>query len=233
MPTPFDRRDPLLDTASSQADTITTADVARYIKERIKRGLFVAGQRMVEIDLSRETGASRARVREALRALAAEGLITIEAFRGASVKRFDRAEVEQIYQLREVLEGLAARLAAVRGEASGKARIGTLNTEMEALQRSGDRDGYARANEAWHQAIIAAAANPHLAETLERLRLPMLRFQFQAFYQRSAMADANADHRAVTTAVLAGDGDQAEALMRQHVRGGLREIRSLGDELFA
>ena len=80
-----------------EEEKATTSDVADGIRQRIRLGRYVPGQRLIEGDLIRETGASRSRVREALQRLAIEGLITIEEFRGASVKRITWDEVRQIY----------------------------------------------------------------------------------------------------------------------------------------
>src|SRR5690349_10615787 len=76
--------------ASSARESVTVREVIEWIRERIRRGRLVPGQRLVEADIIREVGASRSRVREALQRLATEGLVTIEEFRGASVKHFTR-----------------------------------------------------------------------------------------------------------------------------------------------
>jgi DNA-binding GntR family transcriptional regulator len=92
----------------NKADAVTVAFVADWVRDRIRRGRMVPGQRLIEADLIRETGASRSRVREALQRLETEGLVAIEEFRGASVRRFSRDELSAIYRTRSALEGLAA-----------------------------------------------------------------------------------------------------------------------------
>src|SRR5690349_21951023 len=90
-------------------EPLSVSAVVEWIRDRIRRGRLVPGQRLVEADIMREVSASRSRVREALQRLSAEGLVTIEEFRGASVKQFSRDEIRQIYRARMALEGLAAR----------------------------------------------------------------------------------------------------------------------------
>ena len=92
----------------SGSEAFKTGAVADWVRERIRLGKLVPGQRLVEADMVRDTGASRSKVREALQRLESEGLVTIEEFRGASVRRLGIDEVRQIYQTRMALEGLAA-----------------------------------------------------------------------------------------------------------------------------
>jgi DNA-binding GntR family transcriptional regulator len=104
--------------------------VAEWIRERIRRGRFVPGQRLVEADIIEQLGASRSKVREALQRLQAEGLITIEEFRGASVRRIGPDEVRAIYRTRMVLEGLAAADFAVADEPQLKQRLAEIQEAM-------------------------------------------------------------------------------------------------------
>src|SRR5512145_2006655 len=95
-------------TGSARSEAITVGAVVEWIRERIRRGRFVPGQRLIEADIMRELPATRSRVREALQRLATEGLVTIEEFRGASVKHFTHDDLRQMYRARMALEGLAA-----------------------------------------------------------------------------------------------------------------------------
>src|SRR5262245_21333210 len=101
-------------TAKPAPRSIAVADVVAWIRERVRAGRFVPGQRLVEADIIRELSCSRSRVREALQRLATEGVVTIEEFKGASVKHLTRDEVVQLYRARMVLEGLAAGDCAAR-----------------------------------------------------------------------------------------------------------------------
>lgn len=91
-------------------EVVSAGDVMEFIKARIRAGAFVAGQRLVETDLMQMTGATRSRLREALRAVAYEGLIELHEFKGAVVRGLTHEDARQMWELREVLEGAAARI---------------------------------------------------------------------------------------------------------------------------
>ena len=125
-------------------EPVSVAAVVERIRERIRRGRLVPGQRLVEADLMRELSASRGRVREALQRLSTEGLVTIEEFRGASVKQFSRDEIRQIYRARMALEGLAARDFADAAAPDLKRRLARLQDELNSLESTGDHERFAR-----------------------------------------------------------------------------------------
>jgi DNA-binding GntR family transcriptional regulator len=204
-----------------------TTQVVDWVRERIRHGRLVPGQRLVEADIVAATGASRSMVREALRRLETEGLLAIEEFRGASVKRLGRDEVRQIYQARMALEGLAARECAVRADAALRARLRDVQQELNDGEHSGNHDRFARLNETWHGLIIAGSGNEYIAQFLKRLTVPIYRLLFASFYTTQRIASANADHRLITAAIVDGRADDAEQAMRTHIRNGLDALIEL------
>ena len=127
--------------------------VADWVRERIRLGRLVPGQRLVEADIVRDTGASRSKVREALQRLESEGLVSIEEFRGASVKRLGIDEVRQIYRARMALEGLAAAEFAASGQHGAEAAAaGESSDELNQWEHKGNHDRFARLNDSWHRA---------------------------------------------------------------------------------
>jgi DNA-binding GntR family transcriptional regulator len=201
--------------------------VSDWVRERIRHGRLVPGQRLVEADIVAATGASRGKVREALRRLEAEGLVTIEDFRGASVKRLGPDEVRQIYQARMALEGLAAAECAARADAGLRARLAALQAELDAGEHAADHDRFARLNEAWHRTIIEGSGNQFIAQFLTRLTVPIYRLLFSTFYTAQRIATANADHRAITAAIVEARPQAAERAMRAHIRAGLEALIEL------
>src|SRR5262245_2753664 len=180
-------------TARTEAPSVhATVD---WIRERIRRGRFVPGQRLVEADIMRELAATRSRVREALQRLATEGLVTIEEFRGASVKHFTRDEVTQIYRVRMVLEGLAAGDFAAADAPQLKERLRKIQDELNALEHTGDHERFARLNDEWHRLIIEGSGNEYVRTFVERLRVPIYRLLFSTFYNARRIDKANAGHR--------------------------------------
>ena len=209
------------------------ADLATDLKERLRSGQFLPGQRLVEADLVRDTGASRSKVREALRHLAAEGLVVIDEFRGASVRRLTQAEAAQISRAREVLEGLAARLAAeIPLKPLERGHLKKLQEDMDDAARAKQAERYARLNEAFHAFILNRAGNAFVTAFVERLRIPLFRLQFQAGWGGDPMLRRNVDHQKITRAILKGDPDAAEAAMREHLRNGSTAMAEIDSSFF-
>ena len=204
-----------------------TTVVVDWVREHIRHGRLVPGQRLVEADIVAATGASRGKVREALRRLESEGLLTIEEFRGASVKRLGRDEVRQIYQARMALEGLAARECALRADPALRARLAAIQQELNDGEDTGNHDRFASLNATWHGLIIAGSGNEYIAHFLKRLTVPIYRLLFASFYTAQRIASANADHRVITAAIVEGRADDAEQAMRAHIHNGLDALIEL------
>lgn len=202
-------------------------DVAEALRQQIRVGRLVPGQRLVEIDIVNQFHTTRGKVREALKRLEAEGLVTIEEFRGASVKHFTLDEIRQIYDTRMALEGLAAREFAAHGTDTQKQRLAEIQEALNEGDHSGNHDRFSRLNDDWHTHIIQCSGNAYVAMFLERLRIPIYRLLFLTFYSAQRIDNANADHRKITAAILAGDPDKAERLMRRHISDGFAALAEL------
>ncbi|MFE1601325.1 GntR family transcriptional regulator [Methylobacterium sp. ID0610] len=196
--------------------------LAAEIRSRIWDGQLAPGQRLVESDLVLDLAASRGSVREALRLLVAQGLVTVEMHRGARVRRFSRAECLSLIEVREALEGLAARLAAERADPAGVARLGAIHREAEAAAADNDVEAYLRINDALHEAILDAGGNSMIREHLFLAQLMFFRVQTR-FLRAHDLASAQREHAAIIAQIAARDGAGAEAAMRRHI-GATREV---------
>jgi DNA-binding GntR family transcriptional regulator len=195
--------------------------VAALIKKAILDGRYVPGQRLVEVDLMRETGESRAHVREGLRHLRAEGLVEIEEYRGAVVKRITRKDIYLAGRVREALEGLAARQIAERTLTDEEREtLTSLRSRLVAAIDAEDYAGYSAANEELHRFIIRASQNPYLDTFLDRLRVVVRQTRHFSAYRSKAFFAGNVEHLAIIEAILHGHSDVAESMMRMHVRKG-------------
>jgi DNA-binding GntR family transcriptional regulator len=212
---------------AARAEPITASDVVEWIRQRIRRGRFVPGQRLVEADIIRELPATRSRVREALQRLATEGLVTIEEFRGASVKDFTRDELRQMYRARMALEGLAAGDFAAADKPELKRRLMRLQAELNDVEETIDRERFARLNDEWHRLIIEGSGNQFVRMFVERLRAPIYRLLLSTFYSASRIDKANAGHRRITDAIVQGRVKDAERLMREHIEEGLEAVSAM------
>lgn len=210
--------------------------VERIVEEtrrRIKEGHFAPGQRLIEADLTRLLGVSRGSLREAMARLAGDGLVTMEPNRGAAVRVLTRVEVLSISAIREVLEGLAARLAATRiDDGDNRLQFEKVWKEMSSEKARANVNEYVACNSSFHSAIVRISANEPLAQLLEQLRTPVYRFQFRSRLTPESLQLGHAEHSEIAEAILAGDTDRAERAMRRHLRSSARLIGSLPDDAF-
>ena len=208
-------------TGEHRSEPTLARDVTEWVRDRIRLGRFVPGQRLIEADITRDTGASRSKVREALQRLEAEGLVQIEEFRGASVRKVTLNEVRQIYRTRMALEGLAAADFASDGSQAAKQELARIQHELDQIAHTGNHERFAALNSEWHRAIIDGAGNDYVRQFLKRLTVPIYRLLFSTFYNAQRIDSANADHRRITAAILEGRAAEAELAMRDHIAAGL------------
>ena len=205
----------------------------------ILTGEYGPEERLIEEQLAERLGVSRTPVRQALTMLEAEGLVEIEPNRGATVCSFSIEDVWDIYDLRAVLEGHAARRAGGRIEGHELKRLRKLAGEMEGLAgRFDDHEEEIRAlvglNQEFHGTIVEASRNKRLGRLINRtVEIPLM---FKAFfwYTPHERVISNHYHRQILEALEGGDADRAEIIMREHVYEG-RDfvIRALEGDLNA
>ncbi len=195
------------------------------MRVHIIEGRFAPGQRLVEADLTEQFKISRGPLREAIRRLAAEGLVDIMHNRGARVKRLDQTEVIALYEVREVMEGLAARLAAQRANSTEHKAIKSAFNDMEKALKADDVRKYIALNSVFHALIMTAARNPALEAAITRLQTPVLRVQFESMMTQDVVSESFEEHRAIVDAIINKDSEKAELLMRHHIQRS-REIIS-------
>lgn len=185
------------------------------IRAAIREGSLAPGERLTETDLAARFGVSRTPVRQAIARLEAEGLLTHEARRGLTVTRPDHQQVVELYVMREVLEGAAARLAAQHASETEIAAMAEIvEHEPDAF---GDARALAEVNQRLHGLLYLAAHNRYLLRSLEQLAATMS--LLPTLLTRGGRAEqAHAEHRAIIAGILARDGAAAEAAARAHAR---------------
>ena len=212
---------------------ITTEDIVAVLKSRVFSGALPPGTRLIETDLADEFGTGRGRIREAFRILVGEGHLVSLANRGVAVRRYGRAELPDIGRAREVLESLAARLAAEKTlTAQQRDDLRSAQDRMDAAEAARDLETYSRENRAYHTLIETIADNAHVADLIERVRIPYLGLRLPRLFAIDQLRHSNEGHRFVTYAVLAGAPSVAEAAMRSHVQAGNAHMASLPDDAF-
>jgi DNA-binding GntR family transcriptional regulator len=192
--------------------------VAREIKLGLYEGRYVPGQRMIETELAANLGVGRGSVREAMRALAAEGVIELELHRGARVRQFTRGEVLELSQVREALEGFAAGLAAQHGKGSKLlARLRAIQADAGRAMKAGHAARYLDLNSAFHETIFALSGNSQIEHHVKQAQIGYFRLQTR-FFSEADLLRSHEEHAAIVAAILDGAAARADAAMRRHVR---------------
>lgn len=203
----------------------------QVLREAIISGQLAPGERLVEAKLAQEMGISRNPVREALRRLEDEGLARRMPRGGMAVAEVDLRDVAEVYAVRSVLEGLAARLAAGRLQAEHRERMARSIQEGEEARRRGDLDLLVQASRVFHDTILEAAGNARLTSLMHVLDHHISRFRRLSLQAEGSPAEVLEEHRHILEALERGDGPQVEGLMRQHLeRSGRQILRFLGKQ---
>lgn len=187
------------------------------IEEEIAEGRLRPGERLEEVDLATRYGVSRTPIREALKQLAAIGLVVAQPRRGTMVARLSPAELVEMFDVMAELEGMAGRLAARRWNAGDRTRLETAHAACGEAAARGDADAYYYENERFHAAIYVASHNGFLTGecgALHRRLRPYRRLQLRV---GSRIAESYREHGAIVAALLARDAAAAQALLRDHV----------------
>ncbi|MEL1251331.1 GntR family transcriptional regulator [Aurantiacibacter gilvus] len=207
----------------------SSAEIADWIRAQIRSNRFVPGQRLVEVDIIRQTGGSRFKVREAYQRLAADGLVEIEEFRGAKVRGASMDEVRQLYRARAALEGLCAADFTERASQADREHLQEIAAAMEECVENERPEEFGRLNAEWHQLLMRGAGNLVIEQVVKRLNTPVHHLLFGTFYRGERLREAARDHRAILAAIMANDPAEAERAMREHVENGLSFLRELDE----
>lgn len=190
------------------------------LKNEIARGEMAPGSRVREVEIAERLGISRTPVREALRRLEADGLITHVPHLGAAVAKLDHQAVIELYDMREVLEGTAARYAARHAsEAEVQDLADIVETEME---RAENPAALAQINRTFHSGLYHAGHNRFLLKALGSLSDAMILLGGTTLFIESRSLTAHEEHLAIVGAIAARDPEAAEDAARLHIRNAQR-----------
>lgn len=187
------------------------------IEELIAFGKLPPGKHLDEVDLAEQFGVSRTPIREALNQLASAGLIEIRPRRGAVVAEIGPQRLVEMFEVMAELEGMCGRLAARRMSDAEHQDLHEAQEHCRHAKEIGDPDLYYLRNDEFHGVIYAGSHNEFLIEqawSLRRRLRPYRRLQLRV---RDRMPNSFNEHEAIIAALLAGDGDRACDLLREHV----------------
>ena len=192
--------------------------VTRALRDAIVEGRLQPGERIRQEAVAREFGTSRIPVREALRQLQSEGLVTLSPNVGARVARLDVGELVEVYLVRERLEPLALLHAATGMSAELLDALRGYEVEMEAASKAGDKARWLTIDTRFHRETYEAAAMPRLMRLIDQCwdSTHQYRHVYVGTAQRYALAEA--DHRIIIESLARGDGEGAATILQMHIR---------------
>ncbi|MBU2866031.1 GntR family transcriptional regulator [Pacificibacter marinus] len=191
--------------------------VEAQIEQDIVEGRFLPGDRLDEEELATRLSTSRTPIREALRKLAASGLVTIRPRSGATVSRPSLALVIDLFEVVSELEAFAARLAAQRATDTQLTAIQIAHEDCERLSQSSDAGAYFNANLVFHGAIWSASNNVMLAEQIGTVNKRLSPYRRQITFHPTRKQDSQSEHSQIANALANRKPDVAEKAMRDHV----------------
>jgi DNA-binding GntR family transcriptional regulator len=194
-------------------------EVAELLRERIFRQELRPGSWIDELKLAEEYGISRTPLREALKVLATEGLVTMKLRRGAYVTEVSERDLAEVYHLLALLESDAASVAAERASPQQMHELQDLHHRLVAA--SSDREEFFRINEAFHRKLLAVADNRWREQMVADLRKVMKLNRHHSLLKAGRIEESLAEHAAIMQALEQRDPSGAGARMREHFRNGL------------
>lgn len=191
--------------------------VYEELKMQILKGEIPPGTRMMEVEMADEMGVSRTPIREAIRKLEKEGLVTIEPRRGAYASRISTQDMIEILEVRQNMEGLAAYYAALRADEDTKSDIKALAKEYEQAVKERNTADMIKIDTDFHHLIVKGSHNKILVNMVEQLQELVLRFRYLYYDNFKRGEQMPAEHEEIYSAILQGDGDRARAAAELHI----------------
>ena len=200
--------------------------VATQIRQAIRAGDLVPGQRLVEQDLADQYGVTRNSAREALSDLAADDVVELVPHRGARIRVVSVAEAVQITECRAALERLCARRTAEQANRQQREELAEVGTRLRTAVEEGSWETYSALNRRLHDLIIEFSGQVVAKRQLERLNVQMVRFQFRLAMRPGRPRESLPQLLAIIDAVTAGDADAADAAVAAQLASVTEQLRA-------
>lgn len=195
-------------------------EVAELLRQRIFSHLLEPGSWIDELKIAEEIGISRTPLREALKVLAAEGLVTMKPRRGAYVAEASEADLKEVYHLLSLLESDAAGVVAAQATDAQLAELRTLHEALEAAVDNAER--FFALNEDFHTALLRMAHNRWRNQVVGDLRKVMKLNRHQSLFKSGRIHDSLSEHRAIVQALMQRNPEAARLAMQAHFSNGLQ-----------
>ena len=211
-------------TADQQMEQIRRGDyqtirevVFRYLRDSILSGQYEYGERLIESELAQKFGVSRTPIREAFRKLELEGLVKSLSRRGVIVTSLSHRDLDEIYSIRSVLEGLAARLAAERRTTEQVEELDTLLRDMDEAMRLGHYEEFAKIHNQFNQTLYSISGNKQLEQILSRFQDYNAKSQIISMSRPGRPKAIQEEHRRIVQCIADQMPEEAERAARDHV----------------
>ncbi len=205
-------------------------ELTERLRSMIVEGALAAGEKVPEKALCEKLGVSRTPMREALKVLAAESLLTLEQNRGARVRAITIEDLEEVFPLMGALEALAGELACKNISNAQLTDIKKAHKKMLRHFHDADMPGYFRHNQRIHEIIMEAAANPSLASMYQSLAVRVRRARYLANMSSERWQQAVDEHEEIINALEAKDGQQLGSILKRHLMNKFETVRQWLDE---
>ena len=209
---------------SAGGDDYLRNKIFKYIKSQIITGIYGPGETLLESKLAEELGVSRTPIREAIHLLELEGLVETTAKKGVSVLGISAKDVQDIYFIRQLVEGLAARWATERLTPAEIKELQKSFDLMEFYAQKQDIEEIAELDNKFHQIIYGASGSKILKFTLGNLHQYIQMARLESLRVRDRLPQTIAEHRAVLEAILTKDADAAEKAMALHTKNACSNV---------
>ncbi|GEM_PF-86981 len=197
--------------------------VYKSLKKQINSGYIMPGTRLIELELASQYAVSRTIIREVIKHLAAEGLVHLTPYKGATVAKTSITDLEEIYRIQQDLEGLAAYLATNRLTSEHIREMERIH-EASMAHTQGDVSGWQKWNTRFHRILIENCGNSRLVKVVESQRDQFARYWFLLLSIPGCMASNTKEHEKIIAAVKARKPDQVRFLMERHFEGAAKRL---------
>jgi DNA-binding GntR family transcriptional regulator len=200
--------------------------VYRILKERIIKGDLAQGSKLFEAKIAKQLGVSRTPVREAIRELAAEGFVKISPNQGVEISNISIEDIQEVLQIRAVLEGLAAKFAATKITKEKIKELENFNKNMEKFISKDDISNFIKESEKFHGLILNIYGNNRLVQIRKNLDDQIHRYRSISLNIPGRLKHALEEHKKITEALKQGDLLKADELSKMHIENELKNILS-------
>jgi DNA-binding GntR family transcriptional regulator len=191
--------------------------VYEELKMQILKGQIVPGTRMMEVEMAEEMGVSRTPIREAIRKLEKEGLVTIEPRKGAYASQISTKDMVDILEVRQNMEGLAAYYAALRMTDEQKKKLSETNDAYNKAVIENNTPDMIKYDTAFHHQIVEGSGNKMLVHMIEQLQELVLRFRYLYYDDFKRAEKMPREHKVIYDAIVTGDTEKARKAADVHI----------------